>query len=222
MRWPAWRDVARYGGIGHLPWGEQVRQFEREVRRPSQSTRETSMSHLPRSRAITALTLTLSLAAAMPAAANNFGESLAWQFMTPGDLAAQTALRDMIERRRGGGYAAPNYTTNIERQYNCSVAATATGNNGTQTALANSPSVTGATSTSTGNGNSAEATGGRTSADIANSQANSGAVGSSVTGGTTTAVNGVAWQALNSSQTNSGNQSASVQNASACAFGVLN
>lgn len=175
-----------------------------------------------RFRRLPVIALALSLAPATPAAANNFGESLAWQFMSPGDLAAQAAMRDMIERRRSGGYAAPSYTTNIDRQFNCSVAATATGNNGVQNAVANSPTVTGAASSATGNGNSTSAGGGRSADDVANSQTNAGAVSSSVTGATTTAVNGTAWQALNSDQANNGNQSASVRNANACAFGVLN
>ncbi len=176
---------------------------------------------LVRSRAAALAALAASLAPAQPALANNFSESLAWQFMTPGDLAAQAALRDMLERKRGGGYATPSYTTNIERQFNCSIAATATGNNGAQTAIANSPAVTGANASSTGNANSS-AIGGRSGSGITNGQSNAAAVSSSVTGGTTSAVNGDARQALNSDQTNSGNQSANVRDASACAFGMLN
>lgn len=160
--------------------------------------------------------------AAMPARADNYGESLAWQFATPNDIAAQAALRDLIERRRGSVYAAPVYTTNIDRQYNCSVAATATGNSGMQNAVANSPSVTGATSTATGNSNGSSVTGDSPDSRISSGQLNSGAVSSTLVGSTTTAVSGSPWQALNSSQTNSGDQSASVRGSNACAFGVLN
>ena len=45
---------------------------------------------------------------------------------------------------------------------------------------------------------------------------------STLNGATTTHVTGAAWQTLNSSQSNSGNQSASVSGSNACAFGVLN
>lgn len=161
-------------------------------------------------------------ATAAPAFANNFGESAAWQFATPSDIAAQAALRDLIERRRGGGYAAPLYTTNIARQYNCSIAATATGNSGAQSAIANSPSTVGATSTATGNSNTASTSGDRSSPDIANGQLNGGPVSATLIGATTSRVDGAAWQALNSEQANSGNQSANAANAQACAFGALN
>lgn len=162
--------------------------------------------------------------AALPFAAhaNNYGESASWQFAGPQDLAAQAAARDMIERRRGGVYAAPIYNTNIARQYNCSVSATAIGNNGTQSALANSPTTAGATSTATGNNSSSAVTGDGSDATIANGQSNGGAVTSTLNGATTTRVIGTASQTLNSSQSNSGNQSANVTGANACAFGVLN
>ncbi|MBX3563595.1 MAG: hypothetical protein KF730_03355 [Sphingomonas sp.] len=168
------------------------------------------------------LLLALPLLTATPAAANNYGESASWQFETPSDLASQLAARDLIERRRAGVFSAPIYNTHVDRQYNCSVAATATGNSGVQSAVANSPTVTGASSTATGNNNSASTTGDRSSPDITNGQLNAGAVSSTLVGGTSANVQGTAWQALNSTQTNSGNQAASVQGSSACAFGVLN
>ena len=170
-----------------------------------------------------AAALALALCATAPvASANNYGESASWQFATPGDLAAQAAARDLIERRRGGVFAAPIYNTNIARQYNCSVTATATGNSGLQSALANSPSITGANSTATGNNSSSSVTGDGTEPTIGNDQLNGGAVTATLNGATTTTVQGTAWQALNSTQSNSGNQSASVTGANACAFGVLN
>ncbi|MDB5579293.1 MAG: hypothetical protein JWR80_4469 [Bradyrhizobium sp.] len=67
-----------------------------------------------------------------PTLANNYGESLAWQFKTSSDRANQAAVLDLIQKQRGGYYAAPTYNTNIARQYNCSIAATATGNSGAQ------------------------------------------------------------------------------------------
>jgi len=169
-----------------------------------------------------ALTALLLVAVARPASANNLNESLAWQFKSANDIAAQAALRELIERRRSGAYSAPDYTTNIARQYVCSVTAAATGNSGTQSALANSPSVTGASAQATGNSNGAAIDGSRSGATIGNDQANNGAVGSSIVGSTSSTVTGAAWQALNSDQANSGNQSASVQGSSACAFGALN
>lgn len=166
--------------------------------------------------------LVLAILPAIPALANNYGESLAWQFATPSDLAAQVAARDLIERRRGGVYAAPVYTTHVDRQYNCSIAATATGNNGVQSAIANSPSVTGATSAATGNSNVATAAGDSATPAIGSDQLNSGAITSVLNGATATTVSGSPSQTLNSSQSNSGNQSAGVTASNACAFGVLN
>jgi hypothetical protein len=156
-----------------------------------------------------------------PASANNYGESLAWQFKTSADRANQAAVLDVIQKQRGGYYAAPIYNTNIARQNNCSIAATATGNSGTQTAFANSPTVTGANSTATGN-NSAATIGDGRSGTVDGDQRNEGAVSSGVNGATITSVRGAAWQALNSDQTNSGNQSADVRGSNACTFGALN
>ncbi len=168
------------------------------------------------------LSLCLALSVAPPAAANNYGESLAWQFQTPGELAAQAATRDLIERRRGGAFAAPVYNTQIQRQYNCSVSASATGNSGVQSALANSPTVTGATATATGNSNATTIAADDTDAQTGNGQLNTGAVTSGVIGSTSAQVRGVAWQALHSDQRNSGDQRATVNGSNACAFGVLN
>jgi len=156
------------------------------------------------------------------ALANNYGESLAWQFASPADLAAQAGLRDLIERRRGGAYSAPAYTTNIARQVNCSVAATATGNSGLQSATANSPAVSGASATAIGNTNASGVTGDHSNPNVTNGQDNAGAVSSSLTGATVARVDGAATQALNSTQSNGGTQSANVSGSSACAFGVLN
>jgi len=157
-----------------------------------------------------------------PVLANNYGESLAWQFKASADRANQAAVLDMIEKRRGGYYAAPIYNTTIARQYNCSVTATATGNSGAQTALANSPTVTGATSTATGNASATTVGAGHGGTSVDDAQNNSGTVSSGVTGATVTNVHGTASQALNSDQTNSGNQTAGVQGSNACAFAALN
>ncbi|MDB5575397.1 MAG: hypothetical protein JWR80_573 [Bradyrhizobium sp.] len=169
-----------------------------------------------------AFAIAILIGSSSPAAANNYGESLGWQFKTSADRANQAAVLDLIEKRRGGYYAAPIYNTNIARQYNCSINATATGNSGAQTALANSPTVAGATSTATGNDNTTTVGNGRSGGTVDGDQRNSGSVSSGVTGGTSANVRGVASQALNSEQTNSGNQSADVRGSNACAFGALN
>ena len=154
--------------------------------------------------------------------ANNYGESVAWQFRTSTDRVNQAALLDLIAKRRGGYYAAPIYTTNVARQYVCTIAASATGNSNGQSAVANSPTVTGATATASGNSNATTTDSGRSGTSVDSDQANSGVVSAGVTGSTNTVVPGSASQALNSTQTNSGDQSASVLGSTACAFGVLN
>ena len=62
---------------------------------------------------------------AIEAMANNVGENHAWQFETTTDKVNKAAITDMIEKKKSDYYAAPIYNTNIERQYNCSVASTA-------------------------------------------------------------------------------------------------
>ncbi|MBB3862456.1 hypothetical protein GGQ88_003757 [Novosphingobium hassiacum] len=166
----------------------------------------------------TAVAVLCALALASPALANNYGESAAWQFRTSADRANQAAILDLIEKRRAGGYANPTYTTTIERQYNCGVTATATGNAGTQTALAHSPTTTGSVADAQGNASDSIVDGGSGS----NGQSNSGVVSASISGGTSVAVDGAAWQALNSTQTNSGAQSVSVAGSTGCTFGALN
>jgi hypothetical protein len=172
-------------------------------------------------RAATAAALILAVTSP-PAFANNYGESLAWQFQSANDRAAQAAILDMIERRRAGVYAAPVYTTNIARQVNCMISAVATGNSGAQSALANSPTTNGATSTATGNSNAASIADGHAGADVTSGQSNAGPVDAGVIGATSTQVRGTSWQALNSDQANNGNQTASVGGSAACAFGMLN
>jgi hypothetical protein len=152
--------------------------------------------------------------------ANNVGENAAWQFQTSADKANQAAIQDMIQRRKAGSYGAASTTNNtyIQRQFNCDVNATAQGNQGSNSTVANSPSTSGAAATSTGNDN----TGWGGSGTVTTGQANAGSVGSQVNGSTTTGVQGWASQALNSNQTNSGSQSASVSGSTACAYGTLN
>ncbi|HEX7865176.1 MAG TPA: hypothetical protein VF555_09505 [Variovorax sp.] len=154
------------------------------------------------------------------AMANNVGENSAWQFQTSADKANQAAVQDMVQRKKAGSYGAANYTTNnyIGKQYNCDVTSTAQGNQGTNSTTANSPGTSGAAANSTGN----SSTGVGGTGTVSTGQANSGAVGSAVIGSTTSNVQGWSSQALNSNQTNTGSQSASISGSSACAFGALN
>lgn len=156
------------------------------------------------------------------ARAQEVGENRAWQFETAQDIAARAAVADLIARQRAGIYAAPVYNTVIARQYNCSVAASATGNSDAQSALANSPTVTGANAAATGNSGTTQASGDGAGADVANDQHNAGPIASTAIGSTGASVSAPAWQALNSSQSNSGDQRASVQGSTACGFGALN
>ncbi|CAH0496477.1 hypothetical protein [Novosphingobium sp. CECT 9465] len=164
--------------------------------------------------------LTVGLAVGtLPARANNLGENGAWQFRSPTDLANLSLVLEAIEKKRAGGYAAPAYTTNIERQFNCGITASALGNSSGQSAVVNSPTATAASSSAQGNsGDSWSGRGGT----ISTSQQNSGSVGASATGDATALVNGSPTSVFNSTQTNSGVQSATVTGSTGCAFGVLN
>lgn len=168
-----------------------------------------------------AVLVAVALAGPPHADANTYGESLAWQFMTPTERAARIAQLDMVEKHRGGVYAAPIYTTNIARQYACSMAATATGNSDAQSAFANSPTLSGASATASGNDTSNSISGGR-SGTVSGEQTNAAPVQAGVNGATTAVVNGTARQVLNSTQSNTGSQAASIKGSTACAFGALN
>jgi len=172
----------------------------------------------------TAVSLVICLGLCSPALANNVGENYSWRFQSTADKVNQAAVQDMVQKKKGGYYSAPVYTTNIDRQYNCNVAASAQGNQGTNATTANSPSTDGAKSDATGNANASDVTGGfGANGGAKNDQDNTGPVGSSVWGGTSTNVTGWASQALNSEQTNSGDQSANVSGSTGCKFaGVLN
>jgi hypothetical protein len=164
----------------------------------------------------------LAACAAMPAGANDLGENSAWQFRTSTDRANQAAILDLIAKRRGGYYAAPIYNTNIARQVNCSIGASAIGNSNGQSAVANTATVTGASSSSTGNQSSSAVDAGNANGRVSSTQGNSGEISSGVIGGTETSIRGNPSQALNSTQSDSGSQSASVRNSNACSFAALN
>lgn len=171
---------------------------------------------LSRMRRCASAALILSAVLTAPAYANNYGESYGWQFRTSADRANQAIVLDIMEKRRGGYYQAPTYATTIERQYNCGVTATSVGNEGSQSAVANSPSVSGPTALATGNDASTVLNGRGSSAS---SQSNSGEVSAGVIGSASASVSGSPIQALNSTQTNSGKQTAAVTGSSGCAFG---
>lgn len=163
----------------------------------------------------------LAMAQAFPAQANNLGENGAWQFRTSADLANLASVLDLMQKRQSGSYAAPVTTTTIARQYNCTVAASAVGNSGTQTALANSPTVSGASVQAQGNASSS-AMDGEGGGSQGTHQANTGGVAASLSGATSASISGNPSQALNSTQTNSGVQTASVTGSTGCSFGAVN
>lgn len=165
--------------------------------------------------------LALALVAAPAALANGFSETPPWQFQSRTDKVNQAVIQDMVQKRQNGMYTAPVYTTIIDRQINCTVTASATGNHNTSNAVANSPSTSGAQSSATGN-SSANSAGSTAASTATSSQGNSGSVGASLNGGTSTQLSGQATQALNTTQDNSGYQTATVGGSSGCSFGTFN
>ncbi len=169
------------------------------------------------------IVLASSLGSIGPVQANGLGENFDWQFQSTADKAAMVAMQDLIQKRKGGYYAAPIYNTKIDRQYNCNVAASGQGNNGLNSTTTHSPNTNGSSVNPIGNQNSTTTTGtpsfGGTSG-VDSDQTNAGAVSGSLTGSTSTAVSGQAWQALNSDQSNSGAVVSSVTGSTACTFGA--
>jgi hypothetical protein len=168
-------------------------------------------------------------AAIPPAFANNYGEDNGWQFETPTDQANMAVVQDMIQKKKGGGYGASNYntynTTTIDHQTNCTVSSTVYGNYGTNMQTGNDPSTSGGQVSSTGNSNGSTVSqegGDGLPVNVTNGQGNSGHVNSSYSGNSTSVnASGPVNQALNSTQTNSGTQTASVTGSTACS-GALN
>lgn len=175
------------------------------------------------------------------ACANGFGENGAWQFQTQQDRVHKGAVLDMIERKKAGFYDSMkpvyNYTTNIQRQYNCNMTASSSGNTGTNSTMASpsSPTVNSsgttaantsansATNSSGQNGTGSTSSTGTTGSGLQNSQSNTGQLQSGVTDSTTSSATGdvsagggSSEQALNSQQTNSGTLTASITGSSAC------
>lgn len=185
-----------------------------------------------------------------PVGANGLGENQTWQFQTIQDRVNKGAVLDLIERKKGGYYDAiktnVNNTTYIDRQYNCSVTALATGNSGSNatTASTSSPNVTSAGATTANTAANSASNGlaqtsppaviqsaGLVSAagnGINSSQSNTGSLSSGVAGSSTSSSNGAVTagggtsdQVLNSQQSNTGMLTSSVQGSTAC-VGPLN
>lgn len=177
-----------------------------------------------------------------PAQANNVGENVSWQFHTTQDKVNKGAVVDLIEKKKSGFYESfkvINNTVNsttIDKQFNCSLSASSTGNTGNNDLMATTSSPT---LNSTGATNAANAANAATNSSsrsglgidqltsvtdaINSSQTNSGALTASVTGSTTNASNGAvsagggtSSQVLNSTQSNTGQQTASVSGSTAC------
>lgn len=164
--------------------------------------------------------VSLVLASGQQLQANNVGENIAWQFMTPSERAALMYLEEVRQRGINGYYSAPIYNTYIDDQYNCSVNSTATGNESASNAVANSPSTSGHNTDATGNQNDTTYDGGGPgdgSTDTT-TQGNSGAIAAGASGSMSTSVRGDNFQALNTDQNNSGNQSATVNGSTACQY----
>lgn len=152
--------------------------------------------------------------------ANNVGENVAWQFQTAAELSTRAYLEEIRQRGLNGFYSAPIYNTYIDRQYNCAVNSTATGNLSSSNAVANSPSTAGHSADAIGNENATTDRSGNLASGGSNSseQENEGRITATTDGGISTSVRGDNFQALNTDQTNSGDQASTVNGSSACQF----
>lgn len=162
------------------------------------------------------------------AQANGFGESAPWQFLTASDQAANVAMTDLMERKKGGyydGFQTIVYSTtvtNIGSQINCNNVASAVGNEAANSQSGNSIStmLDGLVSAETV-GNAATTQQGSGSGTTGTTQTNDGTQGSSVTGSNVTlssgpSSNGGSRNDILNSQDNSGNQTAGVNSSTAC------
>ena len=174
--------------------------------------------------AVTTAIVISGFVASTSAHANNLAENLAWQFETTADKLNRAAIEDLRLKRLSGYYAAPIYNTYIDRQFNCSVNSTATGNDSVKSAVGNSPSSGGNSSSALGNNDPTSMSSGFGSTDstVTGEQSNKGEVESSARGNVSTSVRGDTFQTLNTDQGNSRNQSANVSASNACQFGALN
>ncbi len=170
------------------------------------------------------LTSTL-LLAGVPAIGNELVGNFSWQFQTTADRTNRAFVEEMRQKRNNGFYAPPVYNTTIDRQYNCNVASTATGNSGSNTTQAAMPSTGGNSGSAIGNQNEKafDLASRDLNTTVSDTQSNAGEVGSSVRGNVSSNVeDNKTSQVLNSDQQNAGTQTASVDGATACSFGALN
>lgn len=159
-----------------------------------------------------------------PLHANALGENVSWQFRTSVDKVNQAWLEEMRQKKMNGAYAAPVYNTYIDRQFNCANNATATANDNYSGMTGNSPSSSGNAPSAVGNLNNSSIGlgGGSATATIKDDLENEGRVTSWADGDVDVSVKGDTSQVLNNEQTNSGDQSATLEGSTACQFGPLN
>lgn len=158
--------------------------------------------------------------------ANGVGENFAWQFETTQDKVNRAYLENLRQQKIGGYYnfAPPVYTTNIDKQYNCAVSATSTGNSSSSSASGASQGANGTSASSIGNTSATDQFAGTSAAGNGSTtdQQNTGQIGSSAQGNVDVRANVDANQVLNTDQTNSGDQTSTVNGSTSCQFGLLN
>ena len=185
------------------------------------------------------------------ARANGLGENGSYQFLTSQDRVNKGVVLDLIQRKKGGFYDSFKTTNNntnytyVDKQVNCLVSATSSGNGGANgiSAATSSPTVNN-TGTTNANTNANTASNGLSQAgfpgfpgilvagantavpyggSLSSSQSNNGALNSAVSGSSNSAAtgaiaagSGVSDQVLNSNQSNTGSQAATVSGSTAC------
>jgi hypothetical protein len=179
---------------------------------------------------LSAFALVVSIATPLSVHANGYGESSPWQFPTPNAKSVSLTALDVIERKKGGYYDGFSTTihnssvSNVGTQINCNIVADATANRAQMGQNGNSSLVepeSNLLSSSTGNESLTGTDSGSGSADTAqtnNGTLNSNVDGSSVTTTTGRIVNGSTDNRLANTQSNTGNQLATVDESVACAM----
>jgi hypothetical protein len=149
--------------------------------------------------------------------ANGFLENQPWQFDTANDKIAKASMEDLRQKKKGGYYDGfdttvnNTYTTNIDKQINCNVTASAVGNTASNGVTSNASSPTVDLPGSIG----ASATGNSSNTSTTGSTRANGADGSSSSSATGNGNSGSAGQLSNTSQGNSDSpQNASVDGSS--------
>lgn len=161
------------------------------------------------------------LAYAPSAAANGLGENSGWQFQGTAEQANRAYIEDIRMKRTTGFYSSPQYNTFIDTQFNCNQNTSSSGNGGTNSTTANTPSASAPTGTAAGNMSTSTITSGSGpyGGALNGLQDNLGPVYSEVIGssGASSDFNDT-YQALNTLQDNSGTQIASISGSSACSI----